>query len=197
MAKSRYTIDPRLLPARPSQEPYNFGEQEPYEPVLTRPVGTRDNPAAGLLGNPVIDNIQLEAGSYTNAAGEVVSYGGLTMDQVVIQIQQSKQIIRTEVAGRSGTVKEYISDGDFDISITGRFMSNDGTYPEDEFTRLIEILEVPAALSVVSPFLQRLGIDTIVITNYSLPQLPGYATTQPFEISALSDRPVELLLDSE
>ena len=196
MSRSRYVIDPKLLPARPTQEPYDFGEQKPYEPQLERPVGTRDLPASGNLGNPVIDNIQFEPGSYTNSAGEVISYGGLTIAQVVIRVQQSKQIIRTEVAGRPGTVKEYISDGDFDISIQGRFDSTDFTYPQTEVDRLIELLEVPAALSVVCPFLQLFGIDNIAITTYTLPQIPGFEASQVFEIGALSDRPIELLIDN-
>jgi len=196
MAKSRYVIDPRALPAKRTQE-YDFGEEPVYDPILERPVGTRDNPAYGQLGNQVIDNIQFEPGSYTNSAGEVVSYGGLTIDSVLLRVQQSKQIIRTEVAGRQGSVKEYISDGDFDISIGGTLMSTDGTYPQDEVDRLIEILEVPANLSVVCPFLQLFGIDQVVVSNYSLQQTPGYASSQVFEISLLSDYPIELLLNDE
>lgn len=197
MAKSRYQISPLIFPRQAPKEPYEFGEVEPYEPNMDRAVGTRDVPATSQLGSVVVDNIRFEAGSYTDANGDVISYEGITIDAVLIRVQQSKQIIRTEVAGRAWTVKEYISDGDYDISISGAFYTTDYTYPTNEVERLIEVLTIPATISVVCPFLQKFNIDQIAISNFSLQQNAGNATIQTFEISALSDRAIELLIDSE
>lgn len=186
-----------ILPYLTGQRPTAIRVQDPgTSQVLDRPVGTRQAPASSYLGTPVVDNIRFNAGNYTSRTGELITYQGLTIDTVIMSVELPKNIVRTPVAGRPGTVKEYISDDDYRVRIDGGFYLRD-RYPQDEVDRLVALCSVPAALEVVSPFLQLFGIYQLVIEQYTFNQIPGNEYVQTFSMSAVSDRPVELLRNEE
>lgn len=146
------------------------------------------------LGTSVFSNLEITAGKYTNLDGEQISYEGLTIDTVLFDVSQSKNIVTTEIQGRNGTIKEYISDGDFSVNINGLIVSEDANlYPEDGVSLLIDILKVQSTIPIVSRFLNDVfGITNVVVVGYSLPQMEGTPNTQPFSIQCLSNDPVEL-----
>ena len=66
-------------------------------------------------------------------------------------------------------------------------------YPDDDVKKLITICKVPDPIIVVSTFLGSIfGINEVVITNYNIPQKEASRDTQPFQISMLSDVPIDL-----
>jgi hypothetical protein len=91
-------------------------------------------------------------------------------------------------------VKEYISKGDYQITIRGALVSPSSLrYPEEEVAQLKEYLEAETAIGVASRFLDDVfNIQTIVIESFSFPQMEGTQNVQLFEISAVSDDPIEL-----
>ena len=106
----------------------------------------------------------------------------------------SKNIIKTAIQGRNGTVKEYISDGDYDITLRGMLTSqNASQYPLEEFNRLLKLCELNEALTIVSDYIQLFGIYDIVIDSSSFPQREGFQNTQLFELKCVSDKPIELI----
>ena len=146
------------------------------------------------FGTAIFSNIDFLPGSYTNLEGQKIEFAGLTVNTVLFSVNQSKNIVKTEIQGRNGTVKEYISDGDYDITIQGLLVSKEhDIYPEDEVKKLVEILKVQRSLEVACPYLNdRFDITDIVVETYSLPQKEGFENTQMFEINAVSDEPIEL-----
>jgi len=65
----------------------------------------------------------------------------LILESVLIEVRQTKNIQRTPVQGRNGTVKEYIADGDYDITIRGVITTpRINSYPLDEVRALVSIL---------------------------------------------------------
>lgn len=124
----------------------------------------------------------------------IVPYDSIQFVACLITIQMAKNIVATTIQGRDGTVKEYISDGDYHINIKGVFTEANGVYPEDDIEVLKNICKAKSNLSVVSKWLQQFDITNIVIDNYSFPQREGFYNTQLFEINALSDQPVELFI---
>lgn len=148
----------------------------------------------GPLGNYVFSNLEIVGGSYTdNETGDTMTYPPLTINTILFNVNRTKNIITTPIQGRDSVVKEYISNGDFDINITGILTSNqNGVFPEDDFTALIQILKAPVALEVNSWYLNSLGIFNIVVSSFSLPQESGSYSQVPFSLSCLSDPPVEL-----
>ena len=157
---------------------------------------TDDPVATSYLGTPVFSNIDFIEGSYKNLEGETIEYETLTVNTVLFSVNQSKNVVRTPIQGRNGTVKEYISDGDFDVSIRGLIVSpNANEYPKNDVLKLVEILKVQDNLEIASRFLNdRFGITNLVIMSYSLPENEGFQNMQAFEINAVSDEPIELIL---
>lgn len=152
-----------------------------------RAVGT------SMLNTPVFSNLVFPAGSYEDLAGGVIFYQGLRIDTVLFTVSQQKNIITTAIQGRNGTVKEYISDGDFIITATGVIVNADANaYPEFDVAALVEVLRVPDAVKVTSEFLDHFDITDVVVESYDLPQERGTRNSQLFTIAMLSDTPLEL-----
>jgi hypothetical protein len=148
------------------------------------------------LGTAVYTNFIVEAGSYTDLDGELIDYPGVEIQAVLITVSQSKNIVKTAIQGLNGTVKEYISDGDYIININGTIISqsapNNNNYPRDEVFDINSIFEVPAALSIKSEFLELFDIHSVVVTDYNIGQSEGVRGQQKFNVSLLSDTPAEL-----
>lgn len=116
-------------------------------------------------------------------------------DWPLLDISAAKNIIKTAIKGRSGTVKEYINTDDYQITIRGILINyiNDD-YPEDLVNDLHDIFKINAELQVTTPVLNLLDIHNIVIESLRLPEVEGYNHIQPFVIQCLSDEPVELII---
>ena len=94
-------------------------------------------------------------------------------------------------AGMTGTVKEYISDGDFDINISVGIQGLKDSkladiYPEEGLRQLRPFLEVGKPIRVQSAFFDLFEINRLVIKGYSLTQATE-SNYQELSISALSD----------
>lgn len=115
----------------------------------------------------------------------------LSLPDAVVAMTRTKNIVTTQVVGMVGTVKEYISDGDFDINIAVGIQGlEDGkvanVYPEDGLRELRKFLEVDKPISVQSAFFDLFEINRLVVKSYSLTQATE-SNYQELTISALSD----------
>lgn len=169
------------------------------------------------LGTPILDPFTFNGGNFEkrSESGEIITENfpdergvkgiGLTIPNMIIEVNQTKNIITTPIQGRDGTVKEFISRGDYLITlsgiITGQMNEQTGTvndignvYPTADVQKLITICEVPDSLTVTSEFLGMfLKKDSkVVITNYNIPQQIGVRNFQTFTINMLSDTPINL-----
>lgn len=163
----------------------------------------------GSFGLPIFTNLEIQGGSYQffndeTQRNEINSYSGLQLDTVLMTVTMSKNIITTQVQGRNGTVKEYTSDGDFEIDVRGVLIGDgQNNYPELEVEELVRLLTVPDTLTVTSDFLSRFssispagieGIDKVVVTDFSFPQKEGYRNAQLFQFKLLSNAPIQLTI---
>lgn len=144
---------------------------------LTSPITDR----SFWQGRYVLCELTLE-----NAWGE-----RLVMNDAIVAISRAKNIVTTQMVGHSGTVKEYISEGDYELNIAvGLVAAKDGVivdeYPTDGVRTLCRILNEGEALSVYSPFLSLFDINHIVVKSFSLTQMTE-SNYQTVNISAMSD----------
>lgn len=116
-------------------------------------------------------------------------------DTVLFNVSQSKNIVKTALQGRNGTIKEYISDGDYVIDIRAAIVSQGREYPEDAVRNLVGLLAIPEALEIVSPLLQLFEVYSVVVEDYKLLSQEGFTNTQLVEINCVSDSPIELISD--
>lgn len=147
----------------------------------------------GSFGLPVWDTVTLQSPAYTDDQGRKVPSQKLTLDLAIIEAENDRNIVVTKIAGRSGTVKEYMSDGDAMITIRGMLVSPYSNLPpSDLITAFQFISSVPVALSVESNFLEYLQVFSLVITKPILKQREGTRNTWDYELQCLSDTPIEL-----
>lgn len=120
----------------------------------------------------------------------------MRIDAVNVSVSRSKNIVKTAIEGRDHTVKEHISNGDFNIAVEG-LIANDSyskEYPKGKLFALKQFLNAPYALRVTHAILNRLGIFEIVIDNYNIPSIDGVKNIQKFSFQATSDEPIELII---
>lgn len=173
-------------PTKPAAPPnFNIDQTDNLDKELYR----------SALGTPVYTNIEFLAGRYeTNTTGVFKTFGPLKYEAVLITVSQAKKIIRTEIQGRNGTVKEYIGDDDYEVGINGIITGPNGHYPTDEVAELKAVLDAPIAIEVACTYLQNLGIHSLVVNGYQVDQKEGGYSYQTFSISCISDIPQELRL---
>jgi len=118
--------------------------------------------------------------------------GLLVINDAIVNVSKQKEIVKTVLVGRKGTVKEYICDGDYQISITVGLVAVDTNnkqidqYPEKALGVLREVLDLDRALEVSSAFLDLFDVHKIVVTGFSSKQTT-YSNRQAVEITAVSD----------
>ncbi len=125
----------------------------------------------------------------------LVSVEGLTLPPAtLIDFDRPKRIVRTEVMGRDGDVREYIGQGDWNITIRGVITNDDNPEqpPESFIKALNKICNIPVQIPIVNDMTRWLGITDIVIENVSFPALEGYIGAQPFVLDCTSDEIFEV-----
>lgn len=136
----------------------------------------------------------------------------LKFQEAVVNVNRSRNIVATPVLNGRGTVKEMITDGDLDLTITLAVVSSSkegdfddasvttyDTYPYNGVERLRKLLDEPERLDVVSDFLKLFDLDGgelgIVVKSYTVHQ-DTHLNRQVFEIQALSDYDYDLIIES-
>jgi len=165
-------------------------------------------PETSYLGTPVFANIELIPGEYTDKDGEKIPYGEILknsdngqtfrIDTVLIDVSATKQIIKTNIQGVRGSVKEYISQGDYQLKFRGALVDENGRrYPEEQALQLKEYLEAETTIGIASRFLNDIfDVSEIVIEDFNFPQVEGFQNMCFFEFTAVSDDPIELTVIS-
>ena len=165
------------------------------------------------LGTPVFDEVVISGGKYYEITdiekANAIPYNGMKIQSCILEVSGTKNIIKTPVQGKNGTIKEYVSDGDYLINLSGAISGeNDGDLensptlatikdignnaPEADIRNLINICKIPQAIEINSLWLQFFSIKDVVIIDYYFPQKEGVRDMQFFRIDMLSDFAIEL-----
>ncbi|OPZ82851.1 MAG: hypothetical protein BWY74_04565 [Firmicutes bacterium ADurb.Bin419] len=145
------------------------------------------------IGTQVFSDLQFSPADVFGT-GELIDH--IPIDCALFTVIQEKNIVETEVAGRNGSIKEFIGMKDYEINIKGVIASNlPGVAPTEHVENLIAFLEYQQSLGINSSFLNDIfGVMEVVIISYTCPQVEGGISQQEFEIRCKADRPVEILI---
>lgn len=146
--------------------------------------GDTVQPVLSMFGTPVFCDVILETQN-----------GGVRLQllDVLLVVNQQKNIVKTVVQGRSGTVKEYIAEGDFDVRLAGRLVKPfSRAYPKEDMADMIALVRANEPLKVTCRYLQLFGIFELVVEGYSFPQREGFQNIQLFDLQCCSDEPIQL-----
>jgi len=179
----------------------NFGLAPVKPPKFIAPIADPSSSeiiGVSKLGTPVYSVVFFAPGSYEPLdGGPTVVYEGITLDGVLVQVTQSKNIVKTALNGRNGTIKEFISAGDYEITLRGvittQFIpSIADIQPTAEIEVLKTLFEVPQDLEIKGPFLDLFGIDRVVVESFDFPERQGFRDAQLFTAKLTQDTPVIL-----
>jgi len=141
------------------------------------------------LGTPVFSNFSAVCNGVT-----------VNIDTALFVVSMTKNIITTPIQGRNGTVKEYISDGDFQVTIKGVLSGEKGQFPQytsmtkTSLQDLKMFCEASKVAQVNSWYLNNLGINYLVVQSYKFEQNEGEYGLVPFEISCLSEQKYDVII---
>lgn len=122
----------------------------------------------------------------------------LNLETVLFKVSKRKNIVLTEVQNRVGTVKEYISDADYEISVSGAIVDPIGlSAPTNAAILLDRHLSLGQPLEVASSFLNTFEINTVVVLDYNINEIAGMRNQYDFNIKMISDTPIELEVKNE
>lgn len=137
----------------------------------------------GSLGLPVFGGISFL---------DLPSGNNLYLDCCLIEVAQQRNIVTTSLNGFDGTVKQFISNGDYAVTIRGVLSaSKKGYYPDFEMKLLQEVATMDKEIKISCQYLQDFfKIKYLVVQYARFPQLEGNMEVQPFELQCLSDLPL-------
>ena len=129
-------------------------------------------------------------------------YGGdggpkIILKECICLVTLEKNIVQTALQGRDGTIKEYISNGDFQVEIAAAISSEKGDYPKEELKKLMGMLQINESIDVSrdNDFLNLFGINSLIVKSYGFNQ-ETHSNRQTFTICCLSDTAYEIKLQN-
>jgi len=173
--------------------------------------GSSQYTKAGMYGSSLIEPVTEE--EKLNVRGLTDWYGRPVFSDLVLKrddndkdeirlisamltVEQRKNIVKTNLTGRNGSILEYISMGSYEVTIEGS-VNNENLkgYPKDQVDALARMLEEPMALKVISEYLMMFGIYYLAIDSYRFKQNPHSETSQDLYIKCISDEMLELVIE--
>jgi hypothetical protein len=153
-----------------------------------------DNPVAiSPLNTPVFTNIIFKGATYKDPVTlKQYSFNDIEFQTVLLTVSLAKKLVKTEIQGRNGTVKEYIGMDDYQITVNAIINGANYTYPWVQVTALKQMLDAPVPVTVQCKYLNSLGINTVVVENYQIGQEEGRYSQQKITVHCISDTPILL-----
>ncbi|MBO2009167.1 DUF6046 domain-containing protein [Hymenobacter negativus] len=149
-----------------------------------------------MFGLPVFVAVQLHSAK-NPATGDYAN--GLVLLDPLVTVDEPFNILETPIVGRKGTVKEYINQGDYGVTIRGILATDLNAvdrmaYPLPEVKRLRDLCALGVSIPVSGWLQEVFGISNLVVKNVRYESLPGFINLQAYELQCLSDDPIELVL---
>lgn len=139
-----------------------------------------------LLGNAILGKNVLGRPYFM----DVVIDGVRLPNEPLVTINAKKTIVETVVIGseRKGTVKEFITAGDYHIKIEGLCIKpNTKEYPQDQVESVIALASKNEALDFTNELAQLFGINRLVIKDYGFGNMQGMPYSQTYYLTCVSD----------
>lgn len=174
-----------------------IGRFAKYGAIQTFPDTPKD--AYSLLGTPIYMPVAFDAAEWDSRDEDGVFEKHSTTSLVMppatlIDFSRNKKIVRTEISGRDGTVKEYIGADDWQVRIRSVLINEENPMerPEQLIRDLRRLESAPVSIPIVNDMCTWLGIYNIVIERIDLQSLEGYPGVVPCVIDCSSDAAFEV-----
>lgn len=119
---------------------------------------------------------------------------GIKMPPCNMVVRSRKIVVTTAIAGgNQRPVNEIIANDLHEVRIYGRLIDPDG-FPVIGLQQIIDMVEANKELKVNCDYLRMFDIHQIVVTEVEYPDMAGTDNVAAFDITAVSDTPIELEL---
>lgn len=160
------------------------------------------------LGTPIMSNVIFTAPlkEYRVDESAFENNERIVVNDVIVSVNLPKNIVKTQLVqpqgysnspnqeglsanrGFRGTVKEYISKGDYSIKLQGWITSEDmNVFPTEKLANLREYLEYPGAINMYGKFIDNFDLYQVVVVDYLISEERGFSSQVPFTCNLLSD----------
>ena len=113
--------------------------------------------------------------------------------QPMVQVSSKNNVLLTTVQGRDYSRKEFISGGDYEITINGKITSKyPDVYQEAEVSKILNIMQFKGVINCDNTILRQFKITQLIVLNYSL-QPPTFKNIQPYTLSCIAVEPSEAI----
>lgn len=160
------------------------------------------NSEISQLGTPVLGVVKFEGGDYNvfnkySSKVEKATYLAYTLPySVLIDFSRENNVILTKTLG-GGTVKEIFGVGDWKINIRGIAVNGGdkvGNSAHKQIDALIKWADICDAIECSGTLFDSKQIRRLVIQNFEIQPIEAKYNVIPFQIEAISDDPLELIL---
>lgn len=123
-----------------------------------------------------------------------VTINDTEIPNTVISLSQAKRIVKTEMPGRDGTVKEFVSLDDLQIDITSVIVGENNDYPEQGIEKICNLWRLNESVEIVSAITDMWmpAGAKVVFTDIAIEPVGEYENVQTITMSLLSDVNLEL-----
>jgi hypothetical protein len=155
------------------------------------------------MGTPIVYPFKLNGGSYkyykSNGVLTDKSMSDFEMPAAtLVDFSRGKNITKTNVLGGNGSVKEIYGFADWHMRIRGICLTDNtrdsATTAMEQQKKIYQWSELADSLEVSGQLFTNKKIYRFVWQNIAFKQLEGKPNVLPFEITAYSDEPIELIL---
>jgi len=123
------------------------------------------------------------------------------LQAVAISCQRSKNIVETNVAGRDGSIKQFMSRTDYSVTITAKINERLDFFPFGQLRAIYELENAPVKVNISSKFLNIIHkIDSLVIMDIDTSPEQGSSNEANVTLTCKTDydfKPSDYLIKNE
>ncbi|MGB1307533.1 MAG: DUF6046 domain-containing protein [Oceanihabitans sp.] len=151
------------------------------------------------MGTPIMFPVKFKGGSYqyykqTGILAKKAINDFELPPTTIVDFRRAKNITKTNVLGSNGTVKEIYGFHDWHIRIRGLCLDTPKIKAYEQHQELLKWEAIADSVEVVGDLFKDKSIFRITIEDVDFKQPQGKHNVIPFEITASSDEPLELVL---
>ena len=194
-------IDPIAFPGVKMEAEQSYPDMS-FQGVRTV---TQEEAEMSPMGTAIMFPIKFNGGAYqrytSDGQVELVDMGEYRLPLTcVAEFSRSKEMTTTKTVASQGTVKEIYGHADWDVRISG-FLLDEANQPNGATTlasqrdRVLAFERLADSIEVQGELFTAFRIYRLAIVGVQFGQMPGKPDMMPFQLTCLSDEPLELVIE--
>ena len=180
-----------------------IGKEKPadlsgYKPEMIEDITYEDTLIKSIYNTPIIFPVVFKGGQHKvyNDKGQIIyrDYQDLLLPATtMVDFGRAKNIVKTNMLGANGTVKEIYGFDDWNIRI--RTLCIKGELQAREYVeRLHQFNEIIGPIEIESALFSIKNINSIVIEELNEKSLEGQPNVIPIEMNCVSDEDIQIII---